>query len=64
MHRLYRAEVGTLFQVRADLQIAGASGRLQIIMPSHGRPDINIGLGTGKPQLGNVDKFIDARIRF
>jgi hypothetical protein len=35
--------------VRADLLIAGASGRLQIIVPGHGRPDINIGLGAESP---------------
>src|SRR5262245_59800561 len=32
--------------VLADLLIAGASGRLQIVVPGHGRPDIDIGLGT------------------
>src|SRR5262245_46840833 len=31
--------------VLADLLIAGASGRLQIIVPGHWRPDINIGQG-------------------
>jgi hypothetical protein len=35
--------------VLADLLIAGASGRVQIIVPRHGRPDVDIGLGAESP---------------